>query len=45
MSLRRYSEKRDFTKTPEPKSGASAKLKSGAPAIRHSKTRSIPPSL
>lgn len=29
MSLRRYSEKRDFTKTPEPKSGSSARLKSG----------------
>jgi bifunctional non-homologous end joining protein LigD len=29
MSLRRYSEKRDFSKTPEPKSGSSAKLKSG----------------
>jgi bifunctional non-homologous end joining protein LigD len=30
MSLRRYSEKRDFSKTPEPKSGRLAKLKSGA---------------
>jgi len=29
MSLRRYSEKRDFSKTPEPKSGPSARLKSG----------------
>jgi bifunctional non-homologous end joining protein LigD len=29
MSLRRYSEKRDFSKTPEPKSGSSPKLKSG----------------
>ena len=29
MSLRSYSEKRDFRKTPEPKSGTSAKLKSG----------------
>jgi bifunctional non-homologous end joining protein LigD len=29
MSLRRYTEKRDFSKTPEPKSGSSTKLKSG----------------
>jgi bifunctional non-homologous end joining protein LigD len=29
MSLRRYTEKRDFTKTPEPKGGAPGKLKSG----------------
>jgi bifunctional non-homologous end joining protein LigD len=29
MSLRRYTEKRDFSKTPEPKSGPTAKPKSG----------------
>ena len=29
MSLRRYSEKRDFSKTPEPKSRTSTKFKSG----------------